>query len=119
MTRFFALLLALAVSAVPAAAEQFRAIKDQQAFVQTIEGKALTRFGIQLSVTPSGAIQGDAFGRSVTGQWQWSNDGYFCRDLFWGERDLGPNCQLVALNGNTIRFYADRGDGIYADFRLR
>ena len=32
-------------------------------------------------------------------------------ELFWGERDLGLNCQLVEYNGEIIRFTADEGTG--------
>ena len=42
---------------------------------------------------------------------QWSDDGYFCRDLYFGEESLGPNCQLVEINGSTLRFTSDKGDG--------
>jgi hypothetical protein len=100
-----------------AAAEQFRPLRDQGAFVGLIEGRDLKRFGIRLEVTPEGEIKGDAFGRPVTGAWRWQ-DGYFCRDLYWGERDLGPNCQEVQVNGETLRFISDRGEGMFADLRL-
>ena len=63
-------------------------------------------------------IEGRAFGTPVSGAWNWS-DGYFCRDLYYGERDLGSNCQQVAIRDNTIRFTSDFGNGDYADLRLR
>ena len=100
-----------------AAAEQFQPLRDQRDFVGLVEGRDLKRFGIRLEVTPTGEIKGNAFGRPVTGAWRWQ-DGYFCRDLFWGERDLGPNCQEVQVNGETLRFISDRGEGIYADLSL-
>jgi hypothetical protein len=62
--------------------------------------------------------RGRAFGTPVTGAWDWNN-GYFCRDLFFGEDDLGFNCQLVQVNGETLRFTSDQGQGIYADLTLR
>jgi hypothetical protein len=114
--------LALAASAAvlcadPAAAEQFQPLRDQRAFVGLVEGRDLTRFGIRLEVTPQGEITGSAFGQPVSGAWRWQ-DGYFCRDLYWGERDLGPNCQEVQVNGETLRFISDRGEGMFADLRL-
>lgn len=96
----------------------FQTVREQATFVDIVQGKQLTRFGIRLTVTPDGGIRGRAFGREVTGNWQWSN-GYFCRSLFYGERDLGPNCQEVKVNGNTVRFTSDRGEGIYADLELK
>lgn len=104
--------------AAPALANEFSNIRAKDEFVSLVNGKALTRFGISLNVTPSGKIEGSAFGQPVTGAWRWSN-GYFCRDLYFGSRDLGPNCQLVQKNGNTLRFIADEGRGEYADLRLK
>ena len=113
-----ALAVAVAVTTVsPATAEQFEKVTDVKTFVSLVDGKELRRFGVSLAVSPRGEISGKAFGQPVTGRWQWS-DGYFCRDLYVGETDLGPNCQAVAVNGRTLRFISDRGQGIYADLKL-
>ena len=111
--------LGLALSAVPRAAqdEDFRVVDSDTRFVSLIEGRELRRLGIRLTVTPSGEIQGRAFGGPVTGQWRWEN-GYFCRDLFWNDTDLGYNCQLVQENGATLRFTSDQGAGMFADLTL-
>ncbi|WP_439139085.1 dihydrodipicolinate reductase [Roseicyclus sp.] len=111
--------LCLAMSAVPRAAqaENFRVVDSDTRFVSLIEGRELRRLGIRLTVTPSGQIQGRAFGGPVTGQWRWEN-GYFCRDLFWNDTDLGYNCQLVQENGATLRFTSDQGAGMFADLTL-
>ena len=103
--------------ATPAEAST-RVVNDRNEFVNLVNGRALTRFGISLQVSPEGQIVGRAFGRQVTGNWRWQQ-GYFCRDLFFGGDDLGFNCQMVLVNGSTIRFVADQGQGEYADFRLR
>jgi len=117
-TTCIALVLAAGlVAPALAAAEQFQPVREQSEFVARVEGRDLTRFGIRLEVTPSGEIRGNAFGRPVSGAWRWQ-DGYFCRDLFWGERDLGANCQEVRVNGNRLRFISDRGAGQFADLRL-
>ena len=83
-----------------------------------VKDRALTRLGIKLNVSPDGKISGRAFGQKVTGDWKWQG-GYFCRDLYVGGDELGANCQLVQVNGNTVRFTSDRGQGIYADLRLK
>lgn len=106
----------LACMALPAAA--FERISTKSDFVQTVSGKNLTIFGISVSVQPDGAIGGRAYGRKVKGQWQW-RDGFFCRDLFWGDMDLGPNCQVVKVHGDVIRFRSDKGTGRYADLTMR
>jgi len=111
-------LAALIAAATTTAAQAFQTVRDEAVFLDLVEDKDLTRFGIRVQVKPSGEIRGRAFGRSVTGNWRW-RDGYFCRSLYYGDRDLGPNCQEVKIDGNTIRFTSDRGDGIYADLELR
>jgi hypothetical protein len=110
--------LTLLLASHAPAAQEFRTVSEQERFNELIVGRDLTRFGIKVKVTPQGEIVGRAFGRSVTGNWQWS-DGYFCRTLFFGDRDLGPNCQEVKVNGRTIRFTSDRGEGIYADLTVQ
>ena len=101
-----------------AAAEEFDIVQSRDTFVGLIDQRELTRFGIRLSVAPDGDISGRAFGTPVTGEWDWDG-GYFCRDLFWGETNLGSNCQSVQVRGDTLRFTTDRGEGIFADLTLR
>lgn len=117
MRALYALVLTLALSS-PAFAEGFSQITERDRFVSLIEGRDLTRFGITLNVTPDGQIRGRAFGRPVTGAWRWNGD-YFCRDLYWGTTDLGPNCQAVRVQGSTLRFISDQGAGQFADLHLR
>ena len=111
--------LGLGLIAPPRAAqaEEFRVVDSDARFISLIEGRELRRLGIRLTVTPTGEIQGRAFGGPVTGQWRWEN-GYFCRDLFWNDTDLGYNCQLVQENGPTLRFTSDQGAGMFADLTL-
>ncbi len=111
-----ALLLAAAPLG-PVLAEGFTPLRDKAAFVALIENKNLKRLGITLRVLPDGAITGKALGQKVRGAWQWK-DGYFCRDLYWGNENLGANCQEVSVRGRTLRFQSDRGTGDYADLSL-
>ena len=105
-------------AAQPAVAEEFQTITDKRSFLSVLEGRKLTRLGIRLDVRPTGEIEGSAFGKDVTGAWRWQG-GYFCRDLNFGQQDLGPNCQVVKVKGKTVRFIADKGAGDYADLSLR
>lgn len=111
---------ALLLTATPAisGADDFHRIAERESFLKLVSNRALTRLGIRLQVTQDGQIKGRAFGRKVTGDWRWQA-GYFCRDLFVGGDELGANCQMVQVKGNTIRFTSDRGQGIYADLRIR
>jgi hypothetical protein len=106
-----------ALQAVPAAAEGER-IESRAAFVSLIQDRALTRLGITLNVSPDGRISGRAFGKPVKGDWAWKG-GFFCRTLYFGDENLGDNCQVVEKRGQSLRFTADQGQGDYADLRLR
>ncbi len=114
--RFSALIVAALFAAPPAFA--FEKVDSRDAFLELVDGKTLRLTGIKVQVSPSGQITGRAFGRGVRGAWQWQ-DGYFCRSLYWGKRDLGPNCQEVRAHGSKIRFTSDRGTGQYADLNIR
>ena len=97
--------------------EIFDKISNEIDFLQIVDGHTLSRPLIKLVVQNDGSITGKAAFRSVNGNWSWDNQ-LFCRTLFWGERDLGLNCQLVEYNGEIIRFTADEGAGAFADFTI-
>ena len=93
-------------------------ITDRSDFKNLVIDKKLERFLISLSVTDEGKIKGSAAGMSVTGDWDWI-DGFFCRTLLWGARELKYNCQLVTFDGKRLRFISDQGKGQSASFALR
>ena len=93
-------------------------ISEPPDFENLVKDKKLERFLISLSVTGDGKIEGSAAGRDVSGDWNWI-DGYFCRTLMWGERELKYNCQKVTFDGGRLRFISDRGAGQSASFALR
>ena len=73
---------------------------------------------VQLHVLDDGQITGTALGLKVTGEWDWK-EGFFCRRMNWGERNLEYNCQQVTLDGKTLIFTSDKGTGRSAKFSLR
>ena len=93
-------------------------ITKRSDFENLVIEKKLKRFLISLSVTSDGKIKGSAAGRSVTGDWDWI-DGFFCRTLLWGKRELKYNCQQVNFDGKRLRFTSDLGKGQSASFALR
>ncbi len=113
---FFCVLLFSFISS--GARSEYLVIKDKNTFIATIKDKTLKRPLIRLEVTEDGKITGRAAMLSVTGQWTWENS-YFCRDLFWGSRNLGYNCQQVSRSGKKIRFTSDKGEGDFADFTVK
>lgn len=108
----------LTTLASPAMADGYDRIIDRGAFVNLVSGKSLTSLGVSLTVSPSGAISGRAFGRTVTGAWTWTA-GYFCRTMQAGDKVFARNCQLVQQKGDRVRFIADKGTGAIADLRIR
>ena len=119
-----ALTVLFAVVGATGAAGAFERLESRDQFIDTVAGKELLitrpfflRSAIKLAVSSNGEITGRAMTQPVKGDWRWEN-GLFCRDLFWGERDLGPNCQVVEVAGDRIRFTADHGRGKSADFRI-
>ena len=103
--------------AAPALADSER-IESRDTFVSLVKDRSLTRLGITLNVSPDGRITGRAFGKPVKGDWSWKQ-GLFCRTLYFGEQNLGENCQVVEKRGQSLRFTADQGKGDFADLRLR
>ena len=100
------------------ATAEFSIVSQRDEFLKIINGKQLERPLIKLQVSDIGQISGRALTIGVRGTWSWQK-GYFCRDLFWGKRELGYNCQQVSLRGDKIRFTSDEGKGDYADFTLK
>jgi hypothetical protein len=105
-----------ALVSLPASAE-YAKVTEKSEFLRLISGKTLTRPLVKLQVTPDGRIEGRGARWDVTGGWSWQN-GYFCRDLFWGGDALGYNCQEVRAENGRLRFTSDKGEGRTAVFRL-
>jgi hypothetical protein len=110
-------IVALLAAATPAFAE-FQKVSTRNDFVALMSGKTLTRPFVKVQALPDGRIAGTGAAWSVSGEWQWK-DGYFCRTLFWGNDNLGYNCQEVLVDGDRVRITSDRGKGRSADFKLR
>ena len=94
-------------------------IFDRSTLLDVVSEKVLILrlFGIKLKIMEDGRIEGKAMGRDVVGDWEWQ-DGFFCRSMFWGERDIGYNCQEVSINNKKIKFISDRGLGASAKFLI-
>ena len=114
------LILALTLILTPAMAVAYERVSNQQSFVALISGKALSNrfYGVSLNLSQNGSIAGKAWGANITGNWAWNN-GFFCREMTWGDYFVGYNCQLVEVrSGNELRFTSDQGTGDNASFKL-
>ena len=96
--RMFALTIIAAVIAEPALADLVK-VDNQAKFVELVNGKTLTRPLVKIKVSPDGEIEGRGSLWDIEGSWSWQ-DGYFCRDLFWGGDALGSNCQEVQASAD-------------------
>jgi len=119
-TVLMALLLApvFYLDPMSAAAQTNQWIREENEFINLIDGKTLNRFLIKLSVGKDGTISGTGAGIDVKGNWYWQGD-YFCRSLFWGEQNLGSDCQKVELINQKLFFTADQGSGATAGFTIK
>ena len=108
----------LSIVATSAAAQE--TLTEKPEFLKAVAGHTLEirLLRVQLKVLDSGTITGKAFGRSVTGNWEWKG-GFFCRSMTWGDRELADNCQQVSKDGTSLIFTSDKGSGRSAKFALR
>ncbi len=116
MLACMAVAVALSLPGV-ALADQGRVTSEAE-FMRLVEGRTLSTLGVKLEVTPEGRISGRAWGRDVTGTWRWT-DGYFCREMTFGEKPVEADCQVVRQEGEALRFIAERGAGQQARLALR
>lgn len=114
------LVTALVLSLIATSATAQETLTQRAKFVKAVTGHILEirLLRVQLAVLDSGTITGKAFGRGVTGTWKWK-DGFFCRSMTWGDRELAYNCQQVATDGTSLIFTSDKGSGRSAKFALR
>ena len=108
------------VSALPADAAEFAAVREEAQFVSLIDGRDLriSMFALTLTLSADGNIAGSALGSPITGSWAWK-DGFFCREMDWSGTPISYNCQLVEIRGDDrMRFTVDRGAGDSASFDL-
>jgi hypothetical protein len=114
------MITAICLSLLGTSAMALETLTQRPEFVNAVAGHILEipLLRIQLRVADTGEIAGKGFGRDVTGTWEWA-DGFFCRSMTWGERELEYNCQQVATDGSSLIFISDKGTGRSAKFALR
>ena len=119
--KHIALTTLLALTPLPALADGFAPVSEQSEFLSLVKDRELKiyLYGLTLRVKEEGTIEGSAVGWDISGTWSWQ-DGYFCREMEWGDRPIPYNCQLVEVRGeDRMRFTVDQGAGDSATFRLQ
>ena len=98
------------VVAGPAFAE-FKKIKTEAQFQKQVVGAKISNNGTWLVLSNDGKLTGKtAKGDKMNGVWKW-NQGFFCRNLLIGKKELGSDCQVVAIDGNEVQFTREQGKG--------
>lgn len=64
-----------------------------------------------------GTITGEFNNEITTGTWAWE-DGYYCRTVKVGSKDLGHDCQVVEVSGDMLTFKSKKGKGRKGSFRI-
>ena len=80
------LVTALVLSLIATSATAQETLTQRAEFLKAVTGQILEirLLRVQLAVLDTGTITGKAFGRGVTGTWEWK-DGFFCRwRQLWG-----------------------------------
>lgn len=106
------------LAAGPAASAEMTKVDSQKDFVRLVAGKTLTRPFVNIEVAQDGNITGKGAAWEITGDWTWQN-GYFCRNLFWGGDAIGYNCQEIKVEDGRVRFTSDRGASDSAEFKMK
>ena len=112
--------LAILLTFIAQSATAYTKVDTQKEFLTLIEGRTLSiwYYTLRIDVWADGQIEGRALGSPITGTWFWE-DGYFCREMRWGDTEIPFNCQLVEHQNVRMRFTTDRGAGDSATFSLR
>ncbi|MDD9724565.1 hypothetical protein PVV74_03755 [Roseovarius sp. SK2] len=109
--KFFAITaLGVSMLALPASASDFERVETKAEFDRVIVGrKAVASWGWVIS-QPNGTVVGQVDGEKAAGSWEWKN-GFWCRTISFGSKDMPHDCQAVFHKGSTAIFIRDKGQG--------
>jgi hypothetical protein len=108
-------ILLAAITALPAQAEFVR-IVTVESFRETVTDRVFgDGTGVNVAtINGDGTIAGSYEGSAIDGTWVW-RDGFFCRDIVYAGRDRGSECQMIEVDGTTLRVTGDLGRGRSGD----
>ena len=109
--------LALYVAASSDVASGERRILTEEEFRRLVEDRKQNAGWGYVINRKDGSIRGFYKGEFVSGEWSWEGE-YYCRDVAIGTRDLGHDCQVVAVSGNRIAYTRKKGSGQTSSFEL-
>lgn len=101
------LVLALSVGATGLQAGQ---LKSESEFRDQVVGHTLTMGDNSVVIQPGGTTEGTVSGQTFKANWMWQN-GMYCRNAALGTTQLGTDCQVVSVSGDTVSFTGQSGKG--------
>lgn len=94
---------------------EFKPIKKEKDFRARLVDRKLTDANGNWTIIKSDGSQTGSFGgKTYKGAWTW-NGKFWCRNGVIGKKELGTDCQLVEVDGNTARFTRSKGKGKLGD----
>jgi hypothetical protein len=85
-------------------------LSSSEAFLETIADRELAGEGMRFIVHSDGRISGTVGTDLLSGQWYWEDE-YFCRTAALNGEDLGLDCEVIELCGNSMRYTRNKGQG--------
>ena len=85
-------------------------ITTEKEFRAKVVGKKLITERGNVTIQADGSLTGQLGGKEVSGEWTW-DDGYYCRSVAFGNRQLRDDCQMVTIVGKEVTFYRKKGYG--------
>lgn len=85
-------------------------ITTDKEFRAKVVGKKLITDRGYVIVQKDGSMAGKSGNRELSGEWTWE-DGYYCRSVALGSRQLPDDCQMVTILGDEVTFYTKKGYG--------
>ena len=101
-----------------AAVARKKGIATEQEFRDLVAGRKMSNKHGYSVLHEDGSLSGMFGERRLTGTWSWEGK-FFCRIAKLGNKNLGLDCQAVAVSGDKVTFTRKRGKGKKVTYRLQ
>lgn len=102
--------LAAGVMVTQAAAGDFKRIKTEAEYREKIAGDKFVSGKDHVVIKENGKMSGKFGGKKLVGAWNWQQ-GYWCRTIRVGGKDLGSDCQVVMASDTQMYLIRKQGKG--------